>query len=75
VVDPNALASLRESLGGAGDPALAESLLATLRVALSNAIGDTFLVGAGILALAGAATVFMKEYPLSKGWEGGGPTA
>ena len=75
VVDPNALASMRDSLGGGGDPVLAEMLLATIRGALSDAIGETFLVGAGILTLAAAATVFMREYPLSKGWEGGGPTA
>ena len=75
VVDPNALASLQASFGGGGDPALAEELLATLRGALGDAIGGAFLVGLGILILAAAATAFLKEYPLSKGWEGSEPTA
>ena len=75
VVDPNALASLQASLGGAGNPALAQDLLATLRTALADAIGEAFLVGLGILVLAAAATAFLKEYPLSKGWEGAEPTA
>ena len=72
VVNPDALGALQSAVG---DAALAQELLAALRGALADAIGDTFLVGVGILALAAAATAFMKEYPLSKGWEGGGPTA
>ena len=75
VVNPDALVSLQASVGVAGDTALAESLLAALRGALADAIGDTFLVGLGILVLAAAATAFLKEYPLSKGWEGAEPTA
>ena len=75
VVDPNALASLQASLGSGGDSVLAEELLATLRGALGDAIGEAFLVGLGILVLAAAATAFLKEYPLSKGWEGSEPTA
>ena len=75
VINPDALASLQASAGVAGDPALAESLLAALRGALADAIGGAFLVGLGILLLAAAATAFLKEYPLSKGWEGSEPTA
>ena len=75
LVDANALASLQDALGGAGNPELAQDLLTTLRTALAGAIGEAFLVGLVVLVLAAAAAALMKEYPLSKGWGQDEPTA
>ena len=75
VVDANALGSLQDALGGVGNATLARDLLATLRTALADAIGEAFLVGLVVLGLAAVAAALMKEYPLSKGWGRDGPTA
>ena len=66
MVNPDALASLKEALGHTGEKGseLAQDLLATLREALASAITDVFVVTTIIALAALIVTLFLKEIPL-----------
>ncbi|MAG37177.1 MAG: MFS transporter [Dehalococcoidia bacterium] len=66
LVDPNATAALAGAFSrlGPNGAALLEQVLAGVRSALAAAISDVFLVSAGVVVLAFAATLFLREVPL-----------
>ena len=65
---PGVTAKIRQSFAhfGAQGQTLFEQLMHTIRVSLSGAITELFLVGACALALALIATFFLREIPLRK---------
>ena len=63
LMDPDAIGSIRETLGQTG-PEVAELLLAGLRSSLASAIGDIFVVTLAMTAVALVVTAFIKEVPL-----------
>ena len=63
LVNPDALALLRAEIEGASPQgaAMVDQLIAILRSSLSQAIGDVFLIGVAVVALAFVATIFLRS--------------
>ncbi len=66
LVDPDALVQLQSIFEGLGDQgeALFTSLVMTLRQALSDAIGEVFLVSFFVVVVAVVLIIFLKQIPL-----------
>ena len=72
------LTNLGQTQGGSGDlkaafaqfgpqgAALYQQLLTAIKVSFASSISEVFLMGAGMMALAFVATLFLKEIPLRK---------
>jgi EmrB/QacA subfamily drug resistance transporter len=65
LIDPNALARLQQMFSGAG-PEMMAQFLQVMKGALASAITDVFAIGAVIVVLAFAVTLFLKEVPLRR---------
>ena len=63
LMDPDALGSLRQTIGQTA-PELAEQLLVAMRSSLASSIGDLFVVTLALTAVAIVVTGFLKELPL-----------
>ena len=68
LVNTEAMAGLRESLGGAGpeSASVVDAMVNGLREALAGSIGDVFIVMLGVTIAAFVATVFVKEIRLKE---------
>jgi hypothetical protein len=66
LLNPDALASLRESLSQIGPQVaeVAEQLLVAMRSSLASSIGDLFVVTLAMTVVALVVTAFLKEVPL-----------
>ena len=66
LVNPEALTNLRETLGQTGSEGseLADQIVMGLRESLASAISDVFVISLAVVAVALAATLFLKEVPL-----------
>ena len=72
------LTNLGQTQGGSGDlqaafakfgpqgATLYQQLMTAIKVSFASSIGEVFLMGAGMMALAFVATLFLKEIPLRK---------
>ncbi|MBI3966650.1 MAG: MFS transporter [Chloroflexi bacterium] len=65
LLNPEAAASVRQSLGQLGGPGF-EALVGAIRTALAASLQDVFLVGAVSMLIGVAITLFLKEVPLKK---------
>ncbi len=73
LMSPQAQAQLQSAFSQAGPQGqqLLDQLLSALRLSLSSAIGEIFLIALVVIVLAWVATLFLKEIKLQTKWEKG----
>lgn len=73
LLDDGALAALREqgfgSVFGADGPRLFDASIASMQSSLATAIGEVFVVAAGIMLVATMISLFLREVPLRRTYE------
>ena len=77
LMSPEAQAGLQAQFAGMGSqgPELLMQLLHALKVALSSAISEVFLIGFLVVLIAWVATAFLREVPLQRRWPSRGEIA